>query len=59
MVEIKGAFTDGLLSISGNILQTYCGRGALPFSTILLMGPLVHSSFDLNSTSYNIVEIKT
>ena len=33
--------------------------GPCPFSTTLLRGPLVHSSFDLNSISYTIVEIKT
>jgi hypothetical protein len=33
--------------------------GPCIFSTTLLRGPLVHSSFDLNSISYTIVEIKT
>ena len=33
--------------------------GPCLFSTTLLRGPLVHSSFDLNSISYTIVEIKT
>jgi len=33
--------------------------GPCPFSTTLLRGPLAHSSSDLNSTSYTIVEIKT
>ena len=33
--------------------------GPCPFSTTLLRGPLVHSSFDLNPTSYTIVELKT
>ena len=32
--------------------------GPCPFSRTLLRGPLVHSSFDLNSISYTIVEIK-
>ena len=33
--------------------------GPCLFSTTLLRGPLVHSSFDLNSISCTIVEIKT
>jgi hypothetical protein len=33
--------------------------GPCIFSTTLLRGPLVHSSFDLNSISYTIVKIKT
>ena len=33
--------------------------GPCPFSTTLLRGPLVHSSLNLNSSSYTIVEIKT
>ena len=27
----QDAFADGLLNVSGNILQAYRGRGALPF----------------------------
>jgi hypothetical protein len=30
-----------------------------PFRVILLRGPLAYSSFDLNSTRYTIVKIKT
>ena len=33
--------------------------GPCPFSTTLLRGPLAHSSSDLNSINYTIVEIKT
>ena len=33
--------------------------GPCPFSATLLRGPLVHSSFNLNSISYTIVKIKT
>jgi len=33
--------------------------GPCPFSKTLLRGPLVHSSFNLNSISRTIVEIKT
>ncbi|OCK98953.1 uncharacterized protein K441DRAFT_253585 [Cenococcum geophilum 1.58] len=47
---------DGLPSISGRLTVVV---GPCPFSTTLLRGPLVHSSFNLNSTSYTIVEIKT
>jgi hypothetical protein len=32
--------------------------GPCLFRRILLRGPLAHSSFDLNSTRYTIVEIK-
>ena len=46
---------DGLPSISGRLTVVV---GPCPFSTTLLRGPLVHSSFNLNSTSYTI-EIKT
>ena len=55
----QDASTDGLPSVGGNISQAYSGRGALPFSTTLLRGPLVYPSFNLNSTSYTMVEIKT
>ena len=30
-----------------------------PFSRTLLTGPLVHSDFDLNSTTRTIIKIKT
>ena len=33
--------------------------GPCPFKRILLRGPLVYFSFNLNSISYNIVKIKT
>ena len=55
----QDAFADGLPSVSGNISQAYSVVGPCPFSTTLLRSPLVHSSFDLNSTSCTIVDIKT
>ena len=49
---------SALPGVGGNIQQAYRGRGPCPFSRTLL-GPLVHSDFDLNSITCTIIEIKT
>jgi len=48
-----------LSGVGGSIQYAFKGQELCPFTRTLLRAPLVYSNFDLNSTSYTIVEIKT
>jgi len=59
MVEVKMPLQMACQILAAIFHRLTAVVGLYPFNTTLLGSPLAYSSFDLNFTSYTIVEIKT